>query len=122
MNFFKYINRHNNHERCSSYIDILVNRTLYMSCQAGPGIEPGPSALEASALPIEITWQLAINLMIVPGILVCSSCLISVCMFIVSGSPVILLFPTFCLPHAVSKYRELLLSVCITCTIIKVNI
>ena len=33
-------------------MDILVSRTLYMSCQAGPGIEPGPSAL-----PIELTWQ-----------------------------------------------------------------
>ena len=38
-------------------MDILVNRTLYMSCQAGPGIEPGLSALKASALPIELTWQ-----------------------------------------------------------------
>ena len=38
-------------------MDILVNRTLYMSCQAGPGIEPGPSALKASALPIDLTWQ-----------------------------------------------------------------
>ena len=38
-------------------MDILVSRTLYMSCQAGPGIEPGPSALKASALPIELTWQ-----------------------------------------------------------------
>ena len=38
-------------------MDILVCRTRYMSCQAGPGIEPGPSALKASALPIEITWQ-----------------------------------------------------------------
>ena len=28
-----------------------------MYCQAGPGIEPGPSALKASALPIELTWQ-----------------------------------------------------------------
>ena len=28
-----------------------------MSCQAGPGIEPGPSALKESALPIELTWQ-----------------------------------------------------------------
>ena len=28
-----------------------------MSCEAGPGIEPGPSALKASALPIELTWQ-----------------------------------------------------------------
>ena len=44
-------------------MDILVSRTLYMSCQAGPGIEPGPSpgiepgpsALKASALPIELT-------------------------------------------------------------------
>ena len=35
----------------------LCGRTLYMSCQAGPGIEPGPSALKASALPIELTWQ-----------------------------------------------------------------
>ena len=39
-------------------MDILVSRTLYMSCQAGPGIEPGPSALKASALPIELTWQM----------------------------------------------------------------
>ena len=38
-------------------MDILVSRTLYMSCQAGPGLEPGPSALKASALPIELTWQ-----------------------------------------------------------------
>ena len=38
-------------------MDILVSRTLYMSCQAGPGIEPGPSDLKASALPIELTWQ-----------------------------------------------------------------
>ena len=38
-------------------MDILVSRTLYMSCQAGPGIEPGPSALKSSALPIELTWQ-----------------------------------------------------------------
>ena len=28
-----------------------------MSCQAGPGIEPGPSALKASAHPIELAWQ-----------------------------------------------------------------
>ena len=28
-----------------------------MSCQAGAGLEPGPSALKASALPIELTWQ-----------------------------------------------------------------
>ena len=33
-------------------MDILVSRTLYMFCQAGPGIEPGPSALKASDLPI----------------------------------------------------------------------
>ena len=57
MNFIKYINRQNNHERSSSYMDILVSRTLYMSCQAGPGIEPVPSALKASVLPIELTWQ-----------------------------------------------------------------
>ena len=38
-------------------MDILVSRTLYMSCQAGLGIEPGPSAQKASALPIELTWQ-----------------------------------------------------------------
>ena len=38
-------------------MNILVSRTLYMSCQAEPGIEPGPSALKASALPIELTWQ-----------------------------------------------------------------
>ena len=38
-------------------MDILVSRILYMSCQAGPGIEPGPSALKVSALPIELTWQ-----------------------------------------------------------------
>ena len=36
-------------------MDILVNRTLYMSCQAEPGIEPRPSALKASDLPIEQT-------------------------------------------------------------------
>ena len=36
---------------------ILGSRTLYMSCQAGPGLEPGPSALKASTLPIELTWQ-----------------------------------------------------------------
>ena len=36
-------------------MDILVSRTLYMSCQAGPGIAPGPSALKATA--IELTWQ-----------------------------------------------------------------
>ena len=28
-----------------------------MSCQAGLGIEPGQSALKASALPNELTWQ-----------------------------------------------------------------
>ena len=46
-------------------MDILINRTLYMSCQAGPdrGVRtqdhpnPEPSALKASALPIEQTWQ-----------------------------------------------------------------
>ena len=38
-------------------MEILVSRTLYMSCQAGPGIEPGPSVLKASALPIELTWH-----------------------------------------------------------------
>ena len=54
---FKYINRQNNHESGSSYMDILVSRTLYMSCQAGLVIEPGPSALKASALSIELTWQ-----------------------------------------------------------------
>ena len=54
---FKYLNRQNNYEKCSSYMDILVSRTLYMSCQAGPGMEPGPSALKASALPIELMWQ-----------------------------------------------------------------
>ena len=43
-------------------MDILVSRTLYMSCQAGPGIEPGPSALKASALPIDLTWQTCNNL------------------------------------------------------------
>ena len=57
LTLFKHINRQNNHERGSSYVDILVSRTLYMSSQAGPGIEPGPSALKASALPIELTWQ-----------------------------------------------------------------
>ena len=70
-------------------MDIIVNRTLYMSCQAGPGIEPGPSALKASALkasalkasalkasalkasalkasalPIELTWQTYIHVYI----------------------------------------------------------
>ena len=38
-------------------MDILVSRTVYVSCQAGPGIEPGPSALKARALPIELKWQ-----------------------------------------------------------------
>ena len=52
-----YFKGGNNHGRGSSYIDILVIRTLYMSCQGGPGIEPGQSALKASALPIELTWQ-----------------------------------------------------------------
>ena len=28
-----------------------------MSWQTGPGFEPAPSALKASALPIELTWQ-----------------------------------------------------------------
>ena len=54
LTLFKYINRQNNHERGSSYMDIFVNRTLYMSCQAGSGIEHGPSALKVSALPIEL--------------------------------------------------------------------
>ena len=44
-------------------MDILVSRTLYMSCQAGPGIEPGPSALKASILPIELTWQTCMSCM-----------------------------------------------------------
>ena len=39
--------------RNGPYMDILVSRTLYMSCQAGPEIEPGPSALKVSALPID---------------------------------------------------------------------
>ena len=43
-------------------MDIRVSRTLYMSCQAGPGIEPGPSALKASALPIELTCQIILHL------------------------------------------------------------
>ena len=38
-------------------MDIRVSRTLYMSCQAGPGIEPEPSALKARVLPIELTWH-----------------------------------------------------------------
>ena len=42
-------------------MDIIVSRTLYMSCQAGPGIEPGPSALKASALPIELTCLIYIE-------------------------------------------------------------
>ena len=37
---FKYINIQNNHSRGASYMDILVNRTLYMFCQAGPALEP----------------------------------------------------------------------------------
>ena len=41
-------------------MDILVSRTLYMSCQAGPGIEPGPSALKASDLPIELNSMLSL--------------------------------------------------------------
>ena len=36
-----------------------------MSCQAGPGIEPEPSALKASALPIELTWQTLFSVCIV---------------------------------------------------------
>ena len=42
-------------------MDILVSRTLYLSCQAGPGIEPGPSVLKASDLPFELTWQTIID-------------------------------------------------------------
>ena len=48
-------------------MDILASRTLYMSCQAGPGIEPGPSALKASALPIELTWQTHLSKLIAPS-------------------------------------------------------
>ena len=33
-------------------MDILVSRPLYMTCQAGPGIEPGPSALKADNIII----------------------------------------------------------------------
>ena len=35
-----------------------------MSCQAGQGIEPGPSALKASALPIELTWQTKVDILL----------------------------------------------------------
>ena len=49
----KYVNEYdclcimNGWKRGSSYMDILVNRTRYMSCQAGPGVhilnDPPPS-------------------------------------------------------------------------------
>ena len=54
---FKYINRQNHNGISYPYMDILINRTLYISCQAGPRLNPGPSALKASVLPIELTWQ-----------------------------------------------------------------
>ena len=39
-----------------------------MSCQAGPGIEPGPSALKASALPIELTYCIIYVWKIIEGL------------------------------------------------------
>ena len=33
-----------------------------VSCQAGLDSNPGPSALKASDLPIEITWQISITI------------------------------------------------------------
>ena len=43
VNFiFKYINRQNNHVSGSSYINIQINRTLYMSCQAGVRTQDRP--------------------------------------------------------------------------------
>ena len=35
-----------------------------MSCQAGPGIEPGTSVLKASALSIDLTWQTDLRIML----------------------------------------------------------
>ena len=46
---FKYINRQNNNGRSQFYMDILITRTLYMSCQVGRGSNADPSALKASA-------------------------------------------------------------------------
>ena len=40
LTLFKYMNRQNNHGRSSSYIDILINRSLYMTCQTRTGFEP----------------------------------------------------------------------------------
>ena len=55
-------------------MDIFVSKTLYMSCQARPGIEPVPSAPKASALPIELTWQTICN---------CSLCVfLSICLLV----------------------------------------
>ena len=48
-------------------MDILVNRTLYRSCQAGPGYEPGTSALKASALPIEQGLETALETSLTQG-------------------------------------------------------
>ena len=60
-------------------MDILVSRTLYMSCQAGQGIEPGPSALKASALPIELTWQTKDSVLFSLGVLKFVVCLCKGC-------------------------------------------
>ena len=54
---FIYINRQNHHGSGSSYMDNLINRSLYMSCHANLDSNPGPSALKASAVPNELTWQ-----------------------------------------------------------------
>ena len=54
--YFKYINRQNSHESGSAYMDILINSCI---CLVRPGQDsnPVPSALKASALPIELTGQ-----------------------------------------------------------------
>ena len=54
-------------------MDILVSRTLYMSCQAGSEIEPGPSALKASAL----LWQTKnINIIILHHYIITTDCVL----------------------------------------------
>ena len=59
-------------------MDILVSRTLYMPCQAGPRIESGPSALKASAFPIELTWQTTYVLTSTPNAIITNDTIIYV--------------------------------------------
>ena len=47
----------------SSYMDILINRSLYMSYQDGLDSNPGPSVLKVSALLIKQLFMLIILLM-----------------------------------------------------------